>query len=242
MKNIFFYVIACCFLTTCDVKPRANNQQHSTIAVSVILDVTDPRSYWPGPDQLLQLFHFKQTPEAEGLFRLRTISDKRLTPIISYRLADAQSMEKENRDDDPQFRNKNVVAFYNTVRKSMNDFYSQADTTQSLSNSECYRAITDELTFLSETKSDQRTLIIASDLMEKSDLQDCYTANLSNSKAIATLFEKANLLPQNLSEITVIFLFNPRDRNEDKKFSLMVEAYKILLLSKGAEIKVQANL
>ena len=151
-------------------------------------------------------------------------------------------MEKENSEDDPQFRNRNVAAFYTTVRRAMNDFYSQTDTNQSLSNSECYRAIAGELTFLAESKADERILIIASDLMEKSDLMDCYTANLTNSKQIASTLDQANLLPQNLTGITIILFFNPRDRKEDQTFSLMAEAYKILLQSKGAEIKVQANL
>jgi hypothetical protein len=151
-------------------------------------------------------------------------------------------MEKDNSDEDPQFRNRNVVAFYSTVRRAMNDFYSHTDTAQSLSNSECFRTIADELSFLSENNSNERILIIASDLMDKSDLLDCYTANLSNPEQIAKQLDQANLLPQNLTGINIIFLFNPRDRNEDQKFSLIVEAYKILLRAKGAEIKVQANL
>jgi hypothetical protein len=242
MKNKLIYIISIIFLVACDAKPDKQNIQPSSVTASVIFDITDPRNYWPGTDQLLQLYHFKQTPDGEGLFRLRTISDKRLTPVISYHLLDAKSMEKDNGDEDPQFRNRNVVAFYTTVRRAMNDFYSHADTTQSLTNSECFRAITDELTFLSERKADERILIIASDLMERSDLMDCYTANLSNPEAIAKQLDRANLLPQNLTGITVIFLFNPRDRNEDQKFSLISEAYKILLQVKGAEIKIQANL
>ncbi len=242
MKKILLYLFTVVFMTACDVKVKVNSEQRSSVAVSAILDITDPRNYWPGADQLLQFYHFKQTPDAEGLFRLRTISDKRLTPVISYHLADAKSMEKDNSEDDPQFRNKNVVAFYSTVRRAMNDFYSHTDTTQSLSNSECFRAIADELSFLAESNADERTLIIASDLMEKSDLLDCYTANLINPKAIAAQFDRANLLPQSLAGITIIFLFNPRDRIEDQRFSLIVEAYKQLFQTKGAEIKVQANL
>jgi hypothetical protein len=78
--------------------------------------------------------------------------------------------------------------------------------------------------------------------MEKSDLLDCYTANLSNVKPIAKQLDQANLLPQNLAGITVIFLFNPKDRSEDQKFSFIAEAYKVLLQAKGVEIKIQANL
>jgi hypothetical protein len=242
MKKIILSVLITSFMTGCDMNLKASNDQQLSTTVSVILDVTDPRTYWPAPDQFLEMYHFKQRPDAEGVFRLRTISDKRLTPLVSFRLADAASMEKDNKDEDNQYRNRNVLAFYTTVRKAMNDFYSRTDTAQSLSNSECFRTIADELTFLSGSKSDQCILITASDLMDKSDLIDCYTANLANPKEIAMKFDQANLLPKTLTGITVIFLFSPKDRQEDQTFSLIVEAYRQLLQPKGVEIKVQANL
>jgi hypothetical protein len=242
MKIFLFSLLAFSLLTACNVKPTTVNEQHSSIVVSMILDVTDPRSYWPGADQILPLYHCKQTPDAECVFRLRTISDKRLTPIVAYRLADADNLEKENIDDDLQFRKKNILAFYSTVRKAVNDLYSRTDTAQSLNNSECFRSIADELSFLAKSKSKERILVIASDLMEKSDLMNCYTTNLTNPTVIASQFEQFSLLPQSLTGITVIFLFSPRDRKQDIEFGFIVEAYKELLQCKGAEIKIQANL
>lgn len=242
MKKIIVTILLTSDLFSCNEHDQTSNDLQPSTSISAILDVTDPRTFWPEADQLLEMYHFKQTPEAEGIFRLRTISDKRLTPLVSFRLADGASMEKNNKDQDRQFRNKNVMAFYSTVRKAMDDFYNKTDTTQSLDNSECYRAISDELTYLSEAKSNRRILIVASDLLEKSDLLDCYTGTIANPKEIAAQLNRANLLPVNLSGITVIFLFAPKDRNEDLTFSLIVEAYKQLLQPKGVEIKVQANL
>lgn len=242
MKKLLFYLTVSSLLQACDIKTAKINKQQPATAVSVVLDITDPRAYWPTADQLLQMYQAKVEPNAEWLFRLKTISDKRLTPIITYHLADAESMEKENSESDPQFRNKNIAAFYSTVGKSLKDFYSRTDTTQSLSNSECYRAIVDELRFLAENKSDRRILIVASDLREKSDLMDSYTASLINPKAQAEKLNRVYPVPENLVGVTVVFLFNPKDRTEDQTFSLLVEIYKSLLQSTGAEIKVQANL
>lgn len=242
MKTLILSITWFALTISCESPYKRQKSNQASVAVSVILDVTDTqRAYWPKGNDVLRLYHYAQNPNSEGLFRLRAISDKRLAPVISYRLADTESMGKDN-DDDPQFRNKSIIAFYSTVRAAMNNFYSQTDTSKSLSNSECFRVISDELVYLSKIKSDQRILIVASDLMEKSDLMDCYSAGLSSSKTTAKIFDKFDLLPKDLTGVTVIFLFNPTDRNADKKFAFMSEVYSILLKSKNAKIKVQANL
>ncbi len=242
MKKIILFLIVLFSFAGCDVGQEPSIEQPISTTLSTILDVSDPRAYWPDADHLLQMYHCKETPNGECWFRLKTITDKRLTPIITYHLADAGSMEKENREDDPQFRNRNINAFYSTIHKALSDFYTHTDTTQSLSNSECFRSVVDELRFLADNKSDRRILIVASDLMEKSDILSSYLADLTNPKQLAEKLNNAYPAPQNLKGVTVIFLFDPRNRMEDQTFSLMVDVYKALLQPTGAEIKVQANL
>lgn len=242
MKNIILSPVIIFWFYSCNVKPEPDKQQTYSTSLSVVIDVTDPRIYWPDANNLLQIYHCKETPDAECLFRLKTISDVRLTPIVTYRLADVRSMKMENTEDDPQFRNKNINAFYTTVRNALADFYTKTDTSRSLDNSECFRSIVDELRFLTESKSNDRTLVVTGDLMEHSDLLNSYTASLSDTKAIADKLNKGYPVPENLKGITIIFLFNPKNREEDKTYSQMIEVYRSILEPTGAEIKVQANL
>lgn len=242
MKNLIFIILTWSLFTACETNQKVPGNSVTSKAVSLVLDVTDPRGYWPTPEQMLQQFNCKETPDAECVFRLRSISDKRLTPITMFHLADTKSMDKENTENDPQFRNKNITAFYAMTRKAITDFYKKTDTSQSLTNSECFATIADELAFLAKDVSDQKLLIVVSDLMEKSTIADFYTNSTSNTKLIIGQLDRANLLPQNLTGISVIFLFNPRDRKEDQAFGFIASAYKQLLESKGAEVKIQANL
>lgn len=242
MKKVFIYLFISFFLASCGMMPKPAPEQYTSTIVSGLLDVTDKRSYWPSPDQMLQYFHCKQTPNTECIFRLRAITDKKLNPIVTYRLADASDMEKDNHTEDRQFRKRNILAFYSAVRRGMNDFYTIVDTTQSLENSECFAAIAGELSYLASCNSDEKILLVASDLMEKSDIANFYTTDLTTPKQIAEQLDRTNLLPKNLSGVTVIFLFNPRDRNEDQKFNVFSEAYQLLLQAKGAGVKIQATL
>jgi hypothetical protein len=241
MKTLFFIVIVASFVASCNTKSNNGTPTQLQISRSVIIDITDPELR-PTADQVLQTYHCKNNPDAGFSFRLKAISDKRLNPIITYQLATAGSMEKENSDDDPQYRNKNIEAFYITVRKAVATFYRAADTVKSLHNSECFRNIADELHYLAEKNMGTRNLIVASDLMENSDLLNSYTADITNAKQVASQLNKESLLPDTLAGVTVIFLFNPKDRKQDLSFNRMAEAYKLLIQQRGGEVKVQANL
>jgi hypothetical protein len=151
-------------------------------------------------------------------------------------------MEAENTDDDPQYRDKSVIAFYGSLKKTLSEFYSQIDTSRTLDNSECFRKIASELNYLAVSKSKERVLLVASDLLEKSDLFNSYQSDISNAVNVAKEFGGTRLLPDTLSGITVIFLFNPRNRTEDEAFYKMSEAYRLLLQQKGALVSIQANL
>jgi len=242
MKKLMPLIPSIIFIMSCGENTNTNTDQPSTTAVSVLLDVTDPRAYWPSLTDIQSLFHCKETPNAECLFRLRIITDKKLAPVIKYRLADAQSLEKDNTEDDPQFRDKSIETFYRMIQKGMKDFYSSNDTTHSAANSECFRVIADELSTLSSIQHGERILVVVSDLLEKSDLADFYGKSSRDLRAIVERLDKTRLLPNDLSNVRIIFLFNPHNRKEDQAFSFSSEVYQQLLQSKHAIVKVQANL
>lgn len=242
MKTTLFIIGFAALTTACGMIDRPSKSQAGATAVSVVLDVSDPRLYWPMSDDVLQQFRFDQRPEAACRLRLRTITDRRHTPIVTLRLADGATMQKDNRNFDPRYRNRNIKAYYAAVKSSIDDFYARIDTGGVLKNSECYYTICDELTFLSKDSSDERTLIAGTDLREKSDLYDCYRNPNFDAKELAEHFNKSYPLPQNLEGITVIFLFNPRSRAEDIQYSNMLEVYRFLLEPRRATIEIRANL
>jgi hypothetical protein len=242
MRHLYFVVLFL-LLEGCTSKQKEGHstEQQSSI-VSLITDITDPRAYLPPAESILGLYHCKQTPDAECIFRLQAITDKRLSPIQTYRLPNTSSVEQEDIGGDPQYRERNVLAFYDVVRRATKEFYAQIDTTRRLDNSECFRVIAQELSYLASVKSKEKTLLIASDLLEKSDLYNVYREDISNPQKIATIFDRTGLLPVSLKGVRVVFLFNPRTREEDKQFYSMAQAYRLVLEQKGAVVNVQANL
>lgn len=242
MKKRLFISMVAFVVNGCDTQSTDKNILQESRAISVILDVTDPRVYSPKPDDVLRLYRCNEAPNAEYLFRLRSITDKRLVPVATTFLPDGVSMEKENKQDDPHFRNKSILSFYTEVRNTLGQFYSMTDTIKSLDNSECFRVIASELSFLTGSSKRQCILLIASDLMEKSDLWDFYAAMPGTSKVLADKLDDTGLLPPVIKNVEVIFLFNPKDRLEDQHFSLLVEGYRLALESRGVIVKVQASL
>lgn len=243
MKSIFIYITLHILFASCtqDQKYHEKNKP-SSVTISALFDTTDPNLFKVTSDQVLQLFNCEENPTAEFTFYLKPISDKRLNPRTMYHLANAATTDKKNEQHDPQNRNRNISAFYTTVRKSLNDFNSQSNTSNSMQNSECFLAIADELILLVQDTSEQKTLIVFSDLRERGSIMNSYSEDLSQPGKIAG--KLASLPPKlpNLRGIKVLIVFNPKDRQEDKAFGCMAEAYKVLLEKKGAVVSIQANL
>lgn len=243
MKSLLIYITAFSLFVSCKQDPKTNDSSKpSSVSISVLFDITDPKLFVVAPDQILQLFNCEENPTAEFAFHLKAISDKRLNPRTIYHLANASTTDKKNYQRDPQNRNRNISAFYNTVRKSLNDFYSQTDTSNHMQNSECFKGISDELILLAKDTSKQKTLIAFTDLRERGNLLDSYSEDISQPMKIAEKLDSVYPRLPSLKGIKVFFIFNPHTRKEDNAFSFMAEAYKILLQKKGAVVSIQANL
>ncbi len=216
-------------------------EQHLLVSVSTVADVTEYQVLMPKANPLLQLFHCETNPNTECVFRLRSISDRLLTPVFSCRLADGAATEKQNTEDDPQFRNKNITAFYKRVRQLVNDFYEQRDANIPLQNSECIRTICDELQYLSEDTSTRKFLTVFSDLNEKSDLYDVYQSPAEAGTTIERILMRKEMMPERLNGITVFFVFSPIDRKQDMQYRQIVEAYKRVIETRGGKVLIQAD-
>ena len=241
MKTSIFLLTMILFVAGCDTGKQAKEPLPGSITVSAIRDVTDKHRLWPIANPLLRLYSSKENPDAEYQFRLRTISDKVLTPVSSCRLPDGITTEKENKEDDPQFRKRNISAFYSRVREIVNEFSDPEDGLQSLKNSECIRTICDELVQLAASASTRKYLVVFSDLNEKSDLCDVYNGQGNPAKAIEEAILKKSLLPDRLETITVIFVFDPVDREQDQKYREIAQVYKQLIEKRGGRVFIQAD-
>jgi hypothetical protein len=240
MKYLICYVCLSSLSLGCFNSQRENNFRKST-SVSVIADLTDKNKLklWPESLPILKLFRCEGNPTASCRFNLTTISDKELNPSFSNYLADAQSLEHYNTTEDPQWRSRNIIAFYAAVKKNLDSFYHQFDTMTALDHSEVWATVSSELIRLSEDSAGNKYLIIYSDLMEKGVFNAYKDLNLAPEIIAQTLIDE-HPLPKNISDVTVIFVYEPDSRESDKQFQKMLKVYKILL--KGAKkIIVQAN-
>jgi hypothetical protein len=226
----------------CNFSKQVEHSKPLSTSVTVAVDPSDTRVYYPTPDEVLRQFNFRERPEAACKLRLRLIGDRRHTPSKTLWLADAGTTEAGNTNFDPRHRERNLEAFINRVRSEMASFYNAIDTSNALQFSEIHQTITDELWRLSKDSSDRKLLLAITDCREKSDLFDSYRTKNFNIKDVAAKLTNAYPLPDNLRGITVIFLFSPRDREEDGAYDQCLELFRYMLDSRGATVEVKTNL
>jgi len=237
---MFLSLFACACKNT---NPIISNR---SVDITAIVDVTNQQTVLPKTESILKLYDFDSDRNIKASFRICSITDKQLNPEKDTYLPNGSVTEKDNLQDDPYYREKLILSFYNQVRKDINDFIGANKNDTSLNHSECFRTIADELSDMKNNQARKKILLVFSDLQENSDLFDCYKTKdqeLLDKKQgeVLKIFEQDNLLPNDLKGITTIFIYDPRNRKEDQHYMNMVSVYKKLLESRGVIVKVQAN-
>ena len=223
------------------------NKKHppDTVNITALLDITDPMAIFPDAESLLSIYDFPKDKNKEAFFRLTTTTDKLLNPAIELHLPPAETTKKDNQFEDPDFREKEVLAFYEEVRKSIASFNTQKLEDTTLEHSECFRSIAGELTLMKEHKTGKCLLAVYSDLAENSDLDIVYGSGLQqllkHPDTTLKRFETTGLLPNDLSGFTVLFIYQPKDREDDQRFNTMVRLYQKMLSKRGATVIVSAD-
>jgi hypothetical protein len=87
-------------------------KQETSMHITALVDITDRRIILPDAETILSLFDFKSDKDKEAYFRMTNITDKLLNPSVEERLSSGTVTEKGNQFDDPDFREKQVLAFY----------------------------------------------------------------------------------------------------------------------------------
>lgn len=214
--------------------------------ITTILDITDQNKVLPDAEAIIKLYEFNSDKNIEAGFKICTLTDKQLNPDKSLHLSDGSITEKDNIQDDPSYREKLIVSFYDAIRKAVADLITANKGVPPLHNSECFRTISTEIQAMINNHAEKNILLVFSDLQENSELFNCYKKSnqeLLHKKPtqVSRIFEDAHLLPKDLRFIKIYFVFAPGNREEDKMYMGMIEVYKKLLEPRGATIIVQAN-
>jgi hypothetical protein len=241
MKYLFIQGVFFLFCISCNQDEYIIQQPIQSVSVTAIADITDKKLLWPKSNPILELYHCDKHPDAECRFNLTVISDKKTNPSYSAYLADGATTEKQNTTDDMQYRKRKIISFYQTVRTVITDFYKEFDTTQSLNYSECWVTVCNTLEKLATDKSEQKYLLIYSDLLEHSTINAYGLSGKTAIEEIASYLQRLHAVPQNLTGVTVVVVYNPFDRNDDIKFNKMFAVYKLLLEKNGAVVRLQTN-
>jgi hypothetical protein len=242
MKKYLHHLLLIAFCMSCNIKDTQVQVSSYSTAIAVVTDVTDKKKLWPEANSLLELYHYKLYPNAEGWFDLSVISDKVINVSYSYHLPDAQITDQQNSEDDPQFRAEAIAGFYTNVKNAFTDLYRQFDTTKAYPYSQCWATISFALIKLNQNSAAHKYLFAFTDGSENSALWNAYRADASiNTQTIAARFLKAYPIPQNLNGITVIFVYLPASITDDKRYTKMVQLYKFILEQRGATVVLQTN-
>lgn len=223
-----------------------NEELKRTVNVTVICDLTDPQNLLPIAEPILKLLEFNRYKNTEASLKICPITDKNLNPAEEFHLADCSVTEKDNDNGDPYHREKIIVTFYDEVKRAFASFVTGLTPDSSLQHSECFSTIAGELQLMNSTKGVRNYLLLFTDLQENSSLYNCYSfANqkllIQHPDTVVELFNATHLLPNDLNNTKVIFVYQPRTREDDNRFNAMLKIYRKLLEPRGAIVKVQAN-
>lgn len=232
------------YFTSCSDKSTSILKDY--MQLSLLNDLTDFHKLRPDIKSVLAMLDIQHHKQQGSCLRLNSISDRVYSPETEIRLQSGALSESENRFNEPLFREKKIIMFYDSIRHVIKA-QSRDDDTSTMQHSEIFAGIAHELQKLQEHKSDHKILIVYSNLIENSEILNLYSQSAldileKNCCVIEKKLEEVKILPDNLKGIVIIFRFIPQNREEDKIFGLMTALYKSLLENKrGAKVIVQTS-
>lgn len=234
-----------CMILISSCKDKITEEQ-CYMSITTVRDITDYHALQPDADAVLSLFNLSEHKEAAVSYRYTEITDKLLVPTVDLYLPDAATGERKNRTNEPMYRERTILQFMDTVRKSLTVRTANKDSVTTLNNSECFKTISRELSLLVQKYSEHKILWVFSNLKENSSILSVFNGGIKQQlthhpEAIEKLFEQTDLIPQNLKGITVVFAYLPTSREDDQEFNAMVQVYKQLLEKHEAKVLIQAT-
>jgi hypothetical protein len=210
----------------------------SYMEVVLVRDITDSFLSQPKLEEITPLFGLENNQWQGAKFRFVDISD------VSYNHVYETSINSENKWFSNEFkRRKKVKTFYAGVSQILNTSEKE---TVGKNNSAVYAPIAQELNRLSQSPSQNKVLLIYSDLMENTNDMSFYDMQKfdllkTNPDSISKYFE-AQVPLLNLQGIKIYLVFQPNGMAEDEQFKMVSNFYKKLFESKGATVEITANI
>jgi hypothetical protein len=242
MRHARYFVVAWLTLAGC---VDTQTDRGSAAEVSILIDASD--SFILRPDSsLFSLFDFRHAPGLAAGYRIGIIADRYFTPRVENRLENGSLSEAENKTDDPNFRQKRIRAFYSSFCKDLTYIQLHAREKPELQYSLCYQRIANELSTLSASKAKYKYLVIFSDLLEKSEVFDCYSRIgqvilEKKPDSVISRYLHAYPLPPDLVGTTVFIYHCPENRKDDALFTQMVQVYTKIIESRGGKVVIETT-
>jgi len=239
--NKIILLLVCIYFGACTSKPVCSSTQ-----LTVLYDATDKRSVEPDAKTIISLLHTSTEQDNEAWVNISSISDKEINQGIYLHLPNSIASEALNTNEDPHYREREILQFMNCLKDTIKRFNSVMKSLPSAQHSECFRGITRELETLSQSKANNKILFVYSDLLECSDICSVYNPEtcstlLSKPSKIEHILDELQLLPSTLQGCKIVFVFQSTNRTEDKMYNGMFGIYKKLLTKRGAKVYQYAN-
>lgn len=240
------YLILLMITAICGCADKNDNQKVSInqTTVATVVDLTDAKTLklWPKVKSILALYHSAEFPDQACKFSLTVISDLKTNPAYQAFLPNALETEKQNRNDDMQWRSRVIRGYYDDVYKLMDKFYQENDTSVNRAHSEVWETIARSLENLVKEPTGEKYLLVFSDLQEMSLTGNAYKGfQKMTIEAIKKKLTEAYPIPQNIKGIQVIIIYLPVNREDDLRFNKMFKVYKTMLEAEGVSVSNQAT-
>lgn len=228
----------------CTKKKKAQEKQLAT-EVIVLSDITDPLLVKPDHRYILNLLRLEDNKDDASLIVLRLISDRVLNPSAELYLPSRAVSEKHNKRRDRKHRDTYILGYDKHVQKAFAEFQNRFKPDGYINKSECFCTITSSLRELKQSKAQKKILVIYSDLFENGDFSvyhpDVNRLIQDNPGKAAELLAKRCPVPWSLKGITIYVIYQPKDREDDRRFLNIASVYQLLLENTGAQLYIRTN-
>jgi len=242
MKQIII-VFAVLLCTACQ---REHDDVQNQANFTVLNDMSNRFFLRPYANGILREYHIELNTQQACAFRITGITDKRLHSADDMYLEAGDIYIEVNKPRPIYFRENRVQDFYYWVRKAVDKSNNEAIAIDSLSNTECYRTIIDELSLLSRKPGNRRVLFIFSDLNENSNIYNSYSSGgrellMKNPKAVADSLKKSYSIPSTILPTEIVVVYQSANRANDELFFQWITVYTYLFKQVPVTIRVQAT-
>lgn len=208
-------------------------------AVTIMTDITEDNFLaLPESSSVTNFFGVSKNVWDGFHFRLRTISDIEITPVLEADL-EPKCQYISNIYERKKLANEFLEKMKNAIEES-NGMVSGKK------RSYIYVSMIAELNHLVKIQAENRVLLVYSDLNEYSSVVNFYSKKhfsllQQHPENVVELFKAETLIPD-LTGITIYFIYQPHNSEEGERFSLISKFFKQLFESRGAKIQITANL